>query len=73
MPPSPDSAGGKEKTQFPPTTSAVSTKRRAVAPFELDQVEFLVCLRTARRGAATGPSGMTPDHIFTLLESEHDS
>ena len=43
------------------------------APFELDQVEFLVCLRTARRGAAEEPSGMTADHIFPLLESEHDS
>ena len=42
-------------------------------PFELDEVEFLVCLRTARRGAAAGPSGMTADHIFPLLESEHDS
>ena len=42
-------------------------------PFALDEVEFLVCLRTARRGAAAGPSGMTADHIFPLLESEHDS
>ena len=38
------------------------------ALFELDQVEFLVCLRTARRGEAAGPSGMTADHIFPLLD-----
>ena len=43
------------------------------APFELDQVEFLVCLRTARRGGSSRASGMTADHIFPLLESEHDS
>ena len=30
--------------------------------FELDESQFLICLRTARRGAAGGPSGMT-DHI----------
>ena len=42
-------------------------------PFELDPLEFLLCLRTARGGAAPGPSGMTSDHIFPLLESDHDS
>ena len=41
--------------------------------FELEPMEFLTCLRKARRGAAPGPSGMTPDHLFPLLESEADS
>ena len=35
-------------------------------PFVLDPVEFLLCLRTARRGAAAGPSGMTSDHLFPI-------
>ena len=41
--------------------------------FQLDTDEFLVCLRKSRRGAAAGPSGMTSDHLFPLLESEADS
>ena len=42
-------------------------------PFILDRVEFLTCLRKSRRGAAAGPSGMTSDHLFPLLENEGDS
>ena len=42
-------------------------------PFVLDSLEFLVCLRKARRGGAAGPSGMTSDHLFPVLESEGDS
>ena len=30
-------------------------------------------LRTSRRGAAAGPSGMNSDHLFPLLDSERDS
>ena len=37
--------------------------------FELDSVEFLICLRRARRGVAAGPSGMTSDHLFPVLET----
>ena len=42
-------------------------------PFILDPVEFLTCLRKSRRGAAAGPSGMTSDHLFPVLENEGDS
>ena len=42
-------------------------------PFVLDPVEVQICLRKARRGAAAGPSGMTSDHLFPILESEADS
>ena len=42
-------------------------------PFQLDAGEFLVCLRTARRGASAGPSGITADHLFPVLESDRDS
>ena len=38
--------------------------------FKLDIVEFLICLRRARRGAAAGSSGMTSDHLFSVVKSE---
>ena len=41
--------------------------------FQLDPEEFIVCLRTSRRGAVAGPSGMTADHLFLVLENERDS
>ena len=37
-------------------------------PFVLDQVMFLHNVRTARKGAAPGPSGMTADHMRLLVE-----
>ena len=37
-------------------------------PFELVGDALLVCFMTARRGAAPGPSGMTADHLFPILE-----
>ena len=39
----------------------------------MDGEVFLTCLRTARRGAVAGPSGMTADHLFSILDSEADS
>ena len=41
--------------------------------FQLDPDEFLIGLRKARRGATSGPSGMTSDHLFPILESEFGS
>ena len=41
--------------------------------FQLDPDEFLIGLRKARRGVAAGPSGMTSDHLYPILESEADS
>ena len=55
-----------------PLTEEVATAQ-PVTPFELDPFVFLLCLRTARRGAAPGPSGMTSNHLFPFLESDHDS
>ena len=37
-------------------------------PFVLDQDMFLHNVRTARKGAAPGPSGMTADHLRPLVE-----
>ena len=41
-------------------------------PLELDKDEFLHNLRTARRGAAGGPSGMRNEHLRPLLDNAED-
>ena len=41
-------------------------------PFQLDDGQFAKNLRSARRGAAPGPSGMTTE-LFPLLESTNDT
>ena len=41
-------------------------------PFELDPELFCKNVRSARRGAAPGPSGMSVEHILGLVESDHD-
>ena len=41
-------------------------------PLELDKGEFLHNLRTARRGAAGGPSGMRNEHLRPLLDNAED-
>ena len=40
--------------------------------FQLDEERFAQKVRKARRGAAPGPSGMTSEHLFPMLESEDD-
>ena len=57
----------------PPSLSDEILHSEPVEPFELNGLEFLMCLRTARRGAAAGPSGMRADHLFPILKSETDS
>ena len=42
-------------------------------PFSLDCEQFLLNLRSSKRGAAAGPSGMTADYLMPLLETERDS
>ena len=41
-------------------------------PFELDETMFLKNVRSAKRGIAGGPSGMTVEHLRPLLESSRD-
>ena len=41
-------------------------------PVDIDEQVFARILRTARRGAAAGPSGMTSEHLRPLLDSDHD-
>ena len=55
--------------RVPPELMAMMPGR----PFELDDDTFCRNLRSARRGAAPGPSGMTCEHLQPLLESERDS
>ena len=40
--------------------------------FELDEEKFLQNLRSAHRGVAGGPSGMTSEHLRILLENVRD-
>ena len=39
-----------------------------VTPFDLDEKLLFRCLRSSRRGAAAGPSGMTTEHLRPLLD-----
>ena len=41
-------------------------------PFQLDQGLLVKNLKSARRGAAGGPSSMTAEHLRPLLDSEAD-
>ena len=41
-------------------------------PFALDSHKFLKNVRSAKRGAAAGPSGMTVEHLRSLLDSVKD-
>ena len=41
--------------------------------FSLAQDLFLANVRSAHRGAAPGPSGMTADHVRPLLEAHRDA
>ena len=41
----------------------------AQSPFRLEEKKFLGNLRSSRRGAAAGPSGMTADHLRPVLDT----
>ena len=57
----------REETAHSPTRvemkSSIQSLRR---PFELNVLEFLLCLRSARRGAAAGPSELLSRVASTL-------
>ena len=55
-----------------PLPAHVANPRPAME-FELDKDRFLKNLRSAKRGAAAGPSGMTSEHLRPLLDSVRDS
>ena len=46
---------------------------QAPDPCPLPLQSFVACLRGARRGSAAGPSGMTNEHLRTLLDDEEDT
>ena len=50
----------------PLSGSAVAVPER---PFELDPELFCKNVRSARRGGAPGPSGMSVEHLLGLVES----
>ena len=51
----------------------LSQEIRRSEPLNRFELDPLTCLRKARRGAAPGPSGMTSDHLFLVLESDVES
>ena len=42
-------------------------------PFDLDETKFASNVRSARRGAAAGPSGMTVEHVRLVLDNVRDA
>ena len=52
--------------------SRQAVKHQPNRPIEFDQKRFLRNLRSARRGAAGGPSDMTAEHFRPLLGSHRD-
>ena len=60
-------------TPLPHELSVEVARVEPEEPFQLDVEEFLLWLCKARRGAVAGPSGMTSDHLFPVLENEGDS
>ena len=46
---------------------------KPVERFRLDENKFATNLRKARRGAASGPSGMTTDHLPPVLDNPKDN
>ena len=42
-------------------------------PFQLDEFKFASNLRSARRGAAPGPSGMSAEHMRLVLDNVRDT
>ena len=52
-----------------PLPEALLTMRPSTL-FELDAERFLSNIRVARRGAAPGPSGLTAEHLFPVLDND---
>ncbi|CAE7314420.1 unnamed protein product [Symbiodinium sp. CCMP2592] len=59
-------------TPYAPLPQDIATYQAAdPCPFPLPA--FVACLRSARRGAAAGPSGATNEHVRILLDDEGDT
>ena len=54
----------------PPTSQVPLPEAIAPPALHLNQAKLVVNLRTARRGAAAGPSGTTTEHLRVLLDDE---
>ena len=48
-------------------------QHQAERPFALDKALFLKNLKRARRGAAAGPSGVTTEHLKSVLSDSRDA
>ena len=63
----------RQRPPAPRTPIAAEFSRQPDSFFLLDHQEFLKNLKTSRRGAAPGPSGMTAEHVKPLLENDNDA
>ena len=63
----------RQRPPAPRTPIAAEFSRQPDSLFLLDHQEFLKNLKTSRRGAAPGPSGMTAEHVKPLLENDNDA
>ena len=64
----------RDPTRRPPRARAPlpdNVMTHTHSAFELDQHQFSRNFRSARRGAAAGPSGMTTEHLRLLLDDAH--
>ena len=60
----------RNRERRPPTAREPLPPER---PFDLDEEVFCRNLRSARRRAAPGPSGMTCENLQRILESDRDT
>ena len=63
----------RDPTKRPPRPREDVPRIPPHRPFELDEMLFSRNLRSAKKGAAGGPSGMTWEHLRPLLDSPRDS
>ena len=63
----------RQRPPAPRTPIVAEFSRQPDSLFLLDHQEFLKNLKTSRRGAAPGPSGMTAEHVKPLLENDNDA
>ena len=63
----------EKRPPLPRETLSEAVRSADPDPFELDGELFLQCVRSSRRGAAGGPSGMTAEHLQPILENGRDA
>ena len=63
----------RDPDRRPPTCQVPLPEAIAAPPLHLNQAKLVANLRSARRGAAAGPSGTTTEHLRVLLDDEESA